>query len=151
MASSTYMSPDFCQNDPSHPRWLGSIPCPICYPARMNNYRKWNSKGNGAKRYCVLGHDKAEVGVTADYQCAKCHRDLNKLYKRKRTPEPMLYMRGLREAREALGITLTEFADLTSIDRKNLSLIERGKRQARASTRKKIVEALVESSQGGYR
>lgn len=31
----TYMSPNECPNDPGHQRWLGSIPCPNCYPARM--------------------------------------------------------------------------------------------------------------------
>jgi DNA-binding XRE family transcriptional regulator len=112
-------------------------------------YRRWSGKGYGAKRYCEYGHDKTQVGVTHKGQCARCHVLLNRLYRRKREAASLMYIHGLKEKRLDLGLSQRQLADLAGIERKTISLIERGKRRSIAGTRKKIIGAILAKEDTG--
>ncbi len=119
---------------------------------------------NMKKRFCPRGHDKLEVGVAVNFQCAQCRKDASLRENRIRRgwkggdSTNAVYIKNLKRIRLELGLTVNEFAAYMGISPGTYIGLQSERRRAGRDIQMKVLRGVVaaqrdakrQRAQGGY-
>jgi transposase-like protein len=95
-------------------------------------------------RYCPRGHDKHEVGVSVNYQCAKCRKEMS--LERNRSirgwsgtdSSTAVYLKNLKAIRNELGLSVAEMARYCGISKGTYFGLQSNRRRAGKDMQRKV-------------